>query len=268
MRVFVMPSPFPGMNPFLEQNDSWEDFHANYIARIQEQLSGEVGENYLVKLEVRVLLHELSAEERHFIGEADVGITGPRLRGTVSGVATLPTPEQLHFPAVDREKHKYLEIRDRRNRRLVTVIELLSPSNKTPGPDRDDYLTKRTQYVTGGVQLVEIDLRRGGVRPGPPQIPPCDYYVAIGRYPTWDVWGLWRVGLRERLPEIPVPLAPPDTDVQLDLQEILHRTYDAAGYAKYIYQETPDPPLRPEDEDWAREIAAKELASRTSSQPG
>jgi hypothetical protein len=263
--VTVMPSPFPGMNPFLEQNDSWEDFHANFIARIQEKLSGEVGDNYLVKIEVRVLLHELSADERHFIGEADVGIAGPRLQGTASSMATLPSPELLHFPAVNRERHKYLEIRDRRSRRLVTVIELLSPSNKSPGPDRDDYLSKRTQYVTSGVQLVEIDLRRGGVRPGPPLIPACDYYVAIGRYPTGDVWGLWRVGLRERLPTIPVPLAPPDADVPLDLQEVLHRTYDAAGYAKYIYQETPDPPLPPEDAAWARKIAEQEIASRTTS---
>jgi Protein of unknown function (DUF4058) len=262
-----MPSPFPGMNPFLEQNDSWEDFHTNYIGRCQEALTGQVGESYVVKIEVRLLLHELPAEERtRFIGEADVGITGPPAKRGQTATATLPAPQQIPFPAVVKEKHRYLEIRDRRDRRLVTVIELLSPSNKTPGPDRDDYLSKRTRYSSARINLVEIDLRRGGTRPGPPQIPPCDYYVGITRH--WSVLDFWPIGLRERLPPIPIPLSPPDADVPLDLQEVFHRTYDAADYGKYIYGETPDPPLRPEDEAWAREIVTRELAARTASQPG
>jgi hypothetical protein len=242
------------MNPYLEQNDSWEDFHTNFISQSQAALSGVVGADYLVKIEVRLLLHELPAKERPgFIGEADVGITGPRSKRGKSATATLPAPQQIPFPAVEREKHRYLEIRDRRNRRLVTVIELLSPSNKTPGPDRDDYLSKRTRYQLGGVNLVEIDLRSGGTRPGPPPIPPCDYYVGIIRQRS--VLEFWPIRLREPLPEIPIPLSAPDPDVALDLQEVLHRTYDAAGYAKYIYQETPDPPLREDDAAWACEIA-------------
>lgn len=258
-----MPSPFPGMNPFLEQNDSWQDFHTNYIGRCQEALSGQVGENYFVKIEVRLLLHELSADERpHFIGEADVGIAASRAKRGQSATVTMPAPQQIPFPAVEKEKHKYLEIRDRRNRRLVTVIELLSPSNKTPGPDRDDYISKRTQYSLSRISLVEIDLRRGGTRPGPPPIPPCDYYVGITR--QWSVLDFWPIALRERLPLIPIPLSAPDPDVELDLQEVLHRTYDAADYGKYIYAETPDPPLRQEDETWAREIIEREIAARKS----
>jgi hypothetical protein len=115
-----MPSPFPGMNPYLEQNDTWEDFHANFIIRAQEVLSTQVGQNYLVKVEVR--------------------------------------PKEV-------ERHSSLEILDRRNRRVVTVVELLSPSDKTMGPDRDDYLAKRRQVLAGTTHLVEIDLRRGGIRP-------------------------------------------------------------------------------------------------------
>lgn len=183
-----------------------------------------------------------------------------RSRRGQRATATLPAPQQIPFPAVEKEKHRFLEIRDRRNRRLVTVIELLSPSNKTPGPDRDDYLSKRTQYQLAGINLVEIDFRRGGTRPGPPPIPPCDYYAGVIRQKS--VLDFWPIRLREPLPEIPIPLSPPDADVPLDLQEVLHRTYDAAGYAKYIYQETPDPPLRDDDAAWAGEIVQKAVSVR------
>ena len=202
-----MPSPFPGMNPYLEQNDTWEDLHHNFITRAQETLSGQVGPNYLVKIEVRLILHE---------------------------------------------RHSSIEIRDRRNRRVITVIELLSPSNKTPGSDRDDYLAKRRQVLAGMTHLVEIDLRRGGVRPSPPELPACDYYVLVSRYEQRPKLVFWPLNLRQRLPVVPIPLLAPDPDVSLDLQAVLDRTYDGADYGKYIYGEAPDPPLSAEDEAWAQ----------------
>jgi hypothetical protein len=243
------------MNPYLEQSDTWEDFHHNFITRAQETLSGQVGPNYLVKIEVRLILHELSAEERRFIGRADVGVTAPP--GTVSSVpAGTPTaaPVQLQLPAVEIERQSFIEIRDRRNRRVVTVIELLSPSNKTSGSDRDDYLAKRRQVLARMSHLVEIDLRRGGIRPSPPELPPCDYYVLVSRYEDRPTIGFWPLGLRQRLPVVRIPLIAPDPDAVLDLQVVLDRTYDGADYGKYIYSEMPEPPLSPEDEKWARQF--------------
>src|SRR5438477_4193876 len=146
-----------------------------------------------------------------------------------------------------------LEIRDRRNRRLVTVIELLSPTNKPPGPDRDEYLAKRAQILAGRTHLVEIDLRRGGERPRPPELPPCDYYVLVSRSLDRPELGPWPIGLRARLPVVPIPLAPPDPEVPLDLQALLHRVYDGADYGKYIYGEAPQPPLSAEDAAWAQQ---------------
>jgi hypothetical protein len=248
-----MPSPFPGMNPYLEQSDTWEDFHQSFITHARDFLTGQVGPNYLVKIEVRLYLHELSAEERRFLGRADLGVTGPPSKGT-STAAEVTAPVQLEMPALDVEHHSSLEIRDRRNRRLVTAVELLSPSNKTPGADRDDYLRKRAQLLAYQVNLVEIDLRRGGQRPRPPELPACNYYVLIARAQNWPRLDMWPLTLRERLPVVPIPLAPPDPDVRLDLQEVLHRTYDAADYGKYIYAETPQPPLSAEDAAWAREF--------------
>ncbi len=211
-----MPSPFPGMDPFLEQSDVWQDFHQSFLIHGRDGLNSQVGPNYLVKVEVRLILHERSAEE----------------------------------------KHLSLEIRDRRNRRVITVLELLSPSNKTPGADRDDYMAKRRQVLSGQTHLVEIDFRRSGQRPSPPELPPCDYYALVSRYEDRPAVGFWPIGLREPLPNLPIPLAETDAPVHLDLKAVLDRTYDLAGYGKYIYQETPEPPLSAQDERWARTTIA------------
>ncbi len=179
-----MPSPFPGMNPYLEQSDTWEDFHQSFLTHARDTLSGQVGPNYLVKIEVRLLLHERSAEERRFLGRADTGVMASPTAGP-SGTA-VAAPVQLQLPAVKVERHSSLEIRDRRNRRVITVMELLRPSSKAPGPDRQDYLAKRRQVLAGHTHLVEIDLRRGGTRPNLPELPPCDYYVLVSRYDLYS----------------------------------------------------------------------------------
>jgi hypothetical protein len=242
------------MNPFLEHSDAWMDFHDNFIVRIQESLSDRVGPNYLVKLEVRLILHERSAEERRFFGIADVGVSEPLNRLATLDATAITAPVQLELPAVEMEKHRSIEIRDRRDRRLITVIELLSPSNKTAGSDRDDYMVKRRQVLSSPTHLVEIDLRRGGARPGPPDLPHCDYYALVSRHEDRPRVGVWPFGLREPMPGIPIPLTAPDPSVWLDLKAVLDRSYDAGGYGKYIYREIPEPPLSESETVWAREF--------------
>jgi hypothetical protein len=247
------------MNPYLEQSDTSEDFHDSFINQARQALTGQVGPNYLVKIEVRLLLHELSAQERRFIGRADVGIVAPQAATSATEyLAPSASPLTLQLPAVEVERHSSVEIRDRRNRRVITVIELLSPSNKTPGSDRDDYLAKRRQVLAGMTHLVEIDLCRGGVRPTPPQLPPCDYYALVSRCEKRPQVEFWPLRLQERLPVLPIPLPAPDPDVALDLQAVLNATYDAADYGKYIYGETPEPPLAIEDEHWVRQFMERE----------
>jgi hypothetical protein len=250
-----MPSPFPGMNPYLEQEDTWEDFHQRFLTHAADELGGRVRGNYLVKIEVRLYFHELSAEERRYFGRADVGVTTSPAAG-LSGPATagVMAPLQLVLPAVDVERQSFLEIRDRRSRRVVTVLELLSPTNKTPGPDRDAYLGKRRQLLAGPTHLVEIDLRRSGTRPHPPDLPACAYYVLVSRYADRPKVDFWPIGLRERLPVVPIPLLPPNPDLLLDVQALLDRVYDAANYNKYIYGETPQPPLTADDAAWAHQL--------------
>ncbi len=105
-----------------------------------------------------------------------MGVTArPAFEPSTAAPRKVTAPVPLTLPAVDIERHSALEIRDWRNRRLVTVLELLSPTNKTPGADRNEYLAKRAEILAGGTHLVEIDLGRGGERPRPPELPACDY---------------------------------------------------------------------------------------------
>jgi hypothetical protein len=240
------------MNPYLEQSDVWPDIHQSFLIHARDSLSTQVGPNYLVKVEVRLILHERSAEERRFVGIADVGVAQTHERPTGPATHTLEAPVLLQLPAVEVEKHLSLEIHYRRNRRLVTVLELLSPANKVPGPHRDDYRANRRQVLAKQTNLVEIDLRRSGRRPSPPELPACDYYALVSRYEDRPRVGFWPIGLRDPLPNLPIPLAENDPPVHLDLKAVLDRTYDQADYGKYIYQETPEPPLSADDEAWAR----------------
>lgn len=191
-----MPSPFPGMNPYLEQEDTWDDFHTNFITRVQQALVAVVGSNYLVKLEVQLYLHELSAEERR------------------------------HLPAVDVERHCSLAIRNLQNRELVTIFNLLKPAHKAAGLIRSDFLQRRQHLLEGRSNVVEIDLRRGGERP--PKVPACDYYALVAREDGRNCYAVWTIALRDRLPVIPIPLSAPDNDVVLDLQDVLNTVYDSA----------------------------------------
>lgn len=256
-----MTSPFPGMNPYLEQPSVWEDFHTAIATEIRESLAAQVRPHFLVKLEERVFIHEPSGDDRRkLLGRPDVALL-EGLAGNSTAVATV-APEVNNqvqsviasLSDVDIERHAYIEIRDRQNRELVTMIELLSPSNKRYGPDRDQYVAKRTALMFSTASLVEIDLLRGGPRFPLNELPPSDYCVAVYRKRDLPKVEAWPIGLRDPLPVIPIPLKGEFPDATLDLQALLHRVYDAAGYEDYIYESNPEPPLEGADLAWAQSI--------------
>jgi hypothetical protein len=252
-----MPSPFPGMNPYLEQEDQWHSFHEWFIPRLAEVLVGKTPSRYLVKLDESVYLHELSSEERRLLGRPDVMVldgsgvaSDPKSGAATAGLA----PIYAKLPAVDLQKLSSIEIRDGHSRRLITAIELLIPMNKRLGPDRDVYLAKRARIMRQGVNLVEIDLLRGWPRMPMEGVPTCDYLIMVARPEEWPRAGVWPILLRQALPTIPIPLIPSDPDVKVDLQDLLNSTYDAGGFSRYIYDGEPEPALSPEDAEWARKL--------------
>lgn len=252
-----MPSPFPGMNPYLERAGVWPMFHSQFISVCQQSLAKQLRPKYVVRMETRVYIHEPSAAER-FAGEPDLGIArAPRFEHAGAGVAVAtPAPAYGTIPAwVELEKSRYLEIRDRESDRLVTLIELLSPANKYSGPDRDQYIAKRSQLLLSQAHLIEIDLLRGGPRMPVDAYPPGTQYVAVvSRVSERPKVGIWSWTLRDSLPDLPVPVADGDPDARLELRRTLDAVYDAGAYSDFIYTGPPEPRLGPDDAAWLEQF--------------
>ncbi len=127
----------------------------------------------------------------------------------------------------------------------------------SPFPGMNPYIEQDAYWQDFHLDFVEIDLLRGG-RPMPLlDRPRCDYSVLVSSAPARPWAGFWPIRLRQRLPVIPIPLAPPDPNARIDLQEILNHVYDATGYADFIYEGRPDPPLSSRDAAWARKFVPK-----------
>ena len=248
-----MPSPFPGMNPYLEAY-RWKDFHTQYLVAIRQALATELAGRYSVFSEEDLFIHEPSAKRRRKVAVADVAVSVPAWADTgTSPAATLTpsvTPVLATLPeVVAEERHRWIEIRDSDGGRLVTAIEILSPTNKV-GDGRGQYLAKRHALVREA-NLVEIDLLRVGRRMPMEPAPQTPYCVMVARRRRRPEVELWPLGLRDVLPSVPIPLLPDDADAVLDLQSLLHATYDAAAYRPALYDRDLDPPLSPDDAAWA-----------------
>ncbi len=253
-----MPSPFPGMNPYLERHNMWADFHDAYLVELRNALIRLVRPNYIVKIEEYIYLHEIDDEDGHRqrVGRPDVGVMANRASSAAEAIAVMEGPAAVETPPeVELFRISYLEVRDRDDRTLVTAIELLSPSNKTNGEDREQHQFKWRRLLASPANLVEIDLLRGGERMPWVDLPACDYCVAVSRRISRPRVAFWPIALRDRLPVIPIPLRPGEPEPTLDLQALLHKVYDDAGYADYIYRALPEPRLPPPDDAWAADIA-------------
>jgi hypothetical protein len=243
------------MNPYLERDDVWHDFHERFIPVAAEEIGRQVRPAYIVKIDQNAYVHELSSGQHGLLGRPDIYLLGQdeqshQHRPSISATLAAPTQAQL-LPLIIAERDGFIEIRDGSNRTLITAIELLSPSNKTPGSDRTQYLAKRNRYLETGIHLVEIDLLRDGRRLPLDPPPNCDYCVVVSRAEDRPSVGVWPIKLRDALPIIPIPLRGQDAAAKLDLQAVLHRVYDAAGYADYLYESPPVPPLSADNQKWA-----------------
>jgi hypothetical protein len=244
-----MKSPFPGMNPFLEQPDGWHEFHEALCGAMIEWLVANLPEAYTVRGNENVYIRELSADERGLLGRPDVFVTSQAHTNDKSShvqPAMASAPQTSCYPAVDIVSETTIEIHDKQNRSVLAAIELLSPANKSTDPQA--YLQKRQRYVASAINLVEIDLLRGGRRPDmQPPIRATDYCVVIGRAWRRPEAQVWAVGLREVLPTVPIPLRETDAEPLLPLQVLFAQTFERRGFAKFIYDNTPDPQLSTDD---------------------
>ncbi len=248
-----MPSPFPGMDPYIE-SWIWSTFHTNVIVAICDQLNPRLPRRYIASTDLYVW--RVDDKERLLIGGPDVFVSDRAPAPTCGGVATVTAPINTTLPGVVR-KQRHIKIIDSEERRVVTVIEVLSPSNKTGSEDGQAYRLKPEEYMASGINLVEIDLLRSGIRPplGDPAPPICDYYILVHRGWQSSRLGIWPISIRDPLPPVPIPLDPDVPDVMLNLRACIDHVYDFGRYAEQLdYSKPPRPPLREPDATWAREL--------------
>jgi hypothetical protein len=207
-----------------------------------------------------VYVHELPEGERRLPGRPDIYLAEGQneLGAKASSAAAITAPVHAQLvPLTITERQGFIEIRDGMDRSLITAIELLSPTNKEHGSDRDQYLAQCNRYLDTGVHLVEIDLLRAGPRLPLHPPPQGDYCILVSRAEERPNVDLWPIRLREPLPQIPIPLRAVGESVPLDLQAILRRVYDAASYGDYVYEVEAKPPVAEVDQRWAESVLAQ-----------
>jgi len=250
-------SPFPGMDPWLERR--WGDVHQRLVTYAADALQEVLPDDLRARLEERVFV-EAPFGDRSIFPDVRVIEKGSGLGSPISRGSTI-TAEPLILDLDDEPVSQgFIEIIDSGSGGRVSVIEVLSPSNKTPGTGQDLYLKKQRELRDGGISLVEIDLFRSGRRVSaipPERLPPeyrTPYQVCVTRGWRRNKVEVYRVSLREPLPSIRVPLRETDADVALDLQELIEKVYRNARYDDLQYAEDAWPALDEGDGQWADEI--------------
>jgi hypothetical protein len=227
-----MPSPFPGMDPYLESRSIWPDLHLSLIVGIGDALAPQVGPNYYVRVEQRTYVAEVERDDR------------------------LTRPDTVLLPRLEMIREGYLEIRDTGTHEVVTAIELLSPTNKVPGEGRRKYEEKRQEVLLTATSLIEIDLLRGGQPMAMEPIPAGAYRILVA--PGWERprARLTVFQIRSLLPELSVPLRRGEAEPRVDLASMLASLYDRARYDVSVDYRLapPEPPLSPEDAAWTEEL--------------
>lgn len=211
-----MPSPFPGMDPFLEDPRFWTDFHDSFLLCWRNAINRRLPPDYEARINERVQIVDREENVARVI-RPDVAIARDPLHDPgsgelPSGVMTLE-PVVLPLVELDEERTTYIEIRRGESHELVTILELLSPANER-GADHVLYLNKRQEIFHQEIHLLELDLLLGGTRlPLGAPLPPGDYYALLARADRRFTCEVYAWGLRDRLPTLPVPLRSPDPDI-------------------------------------------------------
>ena len=252
-----MSCPFPGMDPFLEMPPCWGDFSPKLLTAISNALLPQLLPRYDLRIEeYLVVTHE---ETRLHRVQPDVTIsTTEAWRPVAEGAVAVAeaTTVELDYPEFEPHTQRHLRLIHRPSGRVVTVMELLSPTNKAPSEDgMDAYLDKRAELLASGCHLIEFDLLRGGQRlPMAGPLPRGDYYVYVGRVGRRPRCQIMTWSLRAPLPTIPIPLLPEDPDVTLDLQAAFRAAYEASLYDRRLpYDQPLIPSLSAADETWLRQ---------------
>ena len=275
-----MRSPFPGMDPYIEVSHLWEDFHHDLISEIKGSLAGRLPERYVVRTGERsyvaLALDEGEEEQRQFLPDVAVVTKEKSSRRSrkskepARSASSTSVAAPLLMRALVKAEYReaFLEIRQvAPEHKLVTGIEVLSPSNKRPDTKGWRlYYRKRQAFLNGRANLVELDLLRGGQRmPMVSPWPDSPYYLLVCRKKKYHRCEAYPAFFMEPLPPIPIPLAPPDADITLDIQPFIQAIYDRSHYERDIdYRQPLYPPLSTKEQAWLDERLRERRNASTS----
>ena len=259
----AMVNPFPGMNPYLENPSRWRPFHTMLMATINEVLNQQLPPGFVASIEERVYLTFPSSGIY-----PDLTILERPLEKTANRGNTLVADPPLLVMYAEEVTEKYVEIRAAdSDERVITLIEVLSPTNKSPEAyGRDAYTKKRDRILQSETHLLEIDLLRGGVDtvavPRPLIIQERGehwrYVVCLHRTDSRHRFEVWPFALSAVLPRLSVPLTIEYPDFILDLSYCVSRAYETSGLGKRInYHDEPTPPLTDAEKAWANNLLIK-----------
>ena len=254
-----MPSPSPGMNPYLENPELWTEVHHWILTLLAESLIPQLRPKYRVAVEKRVY-HDTDRNSV-LIGIPDVAIARS-LKPTIQessniAVASPPVkPITVNIPIPEEIRETYLEVREIATGEVITVIELLSPKNKRQGEGRKAYQTKRLQILGSSTHLVEIDLLRAGESmPILDNNIKSDYQILVSRSQLRPRAELYPFNLSEVIPAFFLPLQKEDIEPLVDLQNVIQDLFDRAGLDLAIdYNSEPVPPIQETDLIWVNEL--------------
>jgi hypothetical protein len=262
-----MPSPFPGVDPYLELPSQWPDVHHELISSTRAALKAIVGSNYHVRIEERIYISNDNDPGRIvLVPDVQVSYRDEVSRPSVPAIeGGLDRAEPMVLETlVDEEiRQAYVKVVDAKHNKVVTVIEILSPDNKVArSQGLKSSRKKRAQVMKSASHWVEIDLLRRGISLSlRNRIRAHDYFVHVSPADRRPQGLVWAIRLSQQLPVIPIPLNPGHDDARLDLQAVLDTAYDHARYDTEIdYTKAPDPPLGAAWAEWSdRWLAEKGL---------
>ncbi|MBI2808044.1 MAG: DUF4058 family protein [Planctomycetes bacterium] len=256
-----MPNPFPGMNPFLEKPSLWPSFHQRFITYLADAIDPLLPENHSADLGVRVYT---SAPSNGMYPDVFVAKHAQKKKGRNGTTAILEADPPLEVEYWAEEiREPFIKIRMGPDPgKLIAVIELLSPANKTPGKGRTLYLRKQARVLRSTTHLMEIDFLRAGEHTVAVQLDTLpenhwDYLVCLHRGRSRSKFECWPIPLQDRLPRIHVPLSKKDTDVVVDLQTVLDRCCETATGRRIDYSQECPPPLSKKNAKWIDELLRK-----------
>lgn len=269
-----MPAPFPGMDPWLEAPDIWPDFHQAFASGMRAWLNRHLPKPFYARVEMRPeigVVEDAGGYERRIVpdvsvvrrpsGDTALALADPTTRAISESFEVTVFSEPGH--------HVFVEVRDpSRGHHLITLIEIVSPSNKNPGSDRDAYLQEQAEVLGSDANLIEIDLLRDGKRTfDAPELTAVlassarkpDYVILVNRaarrVANQSAYQVFANMMTEPLPCISLPLREGKPEIPVDLQQIFANVYEDGPYAQGAidYAKPPNPELPPGLVAWAQE---------------